>query len=138
MDPTRLDNQLFLSWQNELTTYSTDFNVFLSEPQSALPQSEYAEITYFPQTPENEQHRLLIIFGSSSSMGRYARLRDQHLNGSWTELGSANDVDLGWSPEKEALLSIIFVLMVVTADTHFFIHRCHKELKAVVSSFSSG
>jgi hypothetical protein len=134
MDPTCLDNQLLLSWHNKVTTYSTDFNVFVSVPQSAPPQPEYANITYFPQTDQNEQHRLLVIFGSSSSMERYAKLRDLYLNGSWKEFESTNDNTLSWSPEKEVLVSIFIVFLVVKEDTHNFIRRCCSELKAVVST----
>lgn len=122
-------NEIFLAWIRSVTTFKADLNVYIWEPHTRSPSTEYAKIVLCPPNNPEETMRILISLRSCRLQAAYTDKRDAcsaqedmpALRGTQSQ---------SWS---NALLSILCVLEVLVSDTDDFLRAYHKESSRMVS-----
>lgn len=131
LDPTRGENEIILNWQYTTATYTSDFGVYIWEPQNSIPISQYSKIIMSLGRMNPEEFRLLVVFGSSRAHELFTDQRDSIRSSEAT--CRENDDNQHWSPRREVILSICCVFTVLIKDTWEFIRKCHDESGRIVS-----
>lgn len=129
LDSNRGDNQIFLSWLRSVTSFKRDLNVYIWEPHTSFPSTEYAKIILCPPQHPGGTMRLLISLRSCRLLAAYTDKRDAY---SAQESVHASEGTESQSLSN-ALLSVLCVLEVLVSDTDEFIREYHKESARMVS-----
>lgn len=131
LDSNRGDNEVFLSWLRSVANFKTDLNVYIWEPHTKFPSTEYAKIILCPPQHEDGTTRILISLRSCRLLAAYNDKRDAYsTQESVPELGGTESQS--WS---QTLLSVICVLEVLVSDTDEFLRAYHKESARMVSKY---
>lgn len=130
LDSNRGHNEIFLSWLRSVTTFKRDLNVYIWEPHTKFPSTEYAKIILCPPQDKESTLRLLISLRSCRLQAAYTEKRD-----AWSPQEDAPALGGTESqPWSNALLSILCVLEVLVSDTDEFLRAYHKESARMVSA----
>lgn len=129
LDSNRGDNEIFLSWLRSVTRFKRDLNVYIWEPHTRFPSTEYAKIILCPPQHQEGTMQLLISLRSCRLQAAYTEKRDAFsAQESVPALGATESHS--WS---NTTLSILCVLEVLVSDTDEFVRAYHKELARMVN-----
>lgn len=129
LDSNRGDNEIFLSWLRSVTSFKRDLNVYIWEPHTRFPSTEYAKIILCPPQDQEGTMRLLISLRSCRLLAAYTDKRDAYSAEENVPAIGATESQ-SWS---NALLSVLCVLEVLVSDTDEFLRAYHKESARMVS-----
>ena len=127
MDPTQDDDHIILTWQMKAPVFSTDLDIFISEPYKSLPQNNCVDIRMHTD-PVSETTKLVLLFREWSAFGDFSLLR----SGIDMYHTSVPDPAQVWSPKGEIVLSICLVLRVLGRQTLSFLDSCAREVDKMV------
>jgi hypothetical protein len=130
LDPSRGDNEIYLTWQRQPTLFTSDLAAYIWEYHKSIPASESCKIVLL-ETP-GKPVRLHFSFGSRRAQLLFAaRLTNKRksLDGAGTRTAAS---DVNWSPMNEAFLSICCALEIMTEDTANFLVSCSNEISRLV------
>lgn len=129
LDSNRGDNEIFLSWLRSVTSFKRDLNVYIWEPHTKFPSTEYAKIILCPPQDTEGTMRLLISLRSCRLLAAYTDKRDAYsAQENVPAIGGTESQS--WS---NALLSVLCVFEVLVSDTDEFLRAYHKESARMVS-----
>lgn len=128
LDPKKFaDNLIELAWQAEAPIYTSDFDIYIWEQYTSLPNSQRAVLRLYPGTDTRET-ALLVLFNKSKSLAHFSNLR-----GDTQAQGSPSTNTSTWSTNSEILLSISDLYRVIISETTTFLQGCSVELEKMVS-----
>lgn len=131
LDPNRGDNEIYLSWLRSVASFKRDLNVYISEPHTRFPSTEYAKIILCPPQNQGDVVRTIISLRSCRLHTAYTRKRDAY--------SAQNSGNILWDEESQswssALLSVLCVLEVLVSDTDEFLQAYHHEAARMVSTW---
>lgn len=132
MDPERGNNEILLTWQCDVTPYTSDLNVYIWEYHKLPPANEHAKIAFLPAQSEEAADRLLIGFRSCRTHMEFVKKRNaKSIFGNVSGSGTMDDQQ--WSPVSEEFFSLCCVFEVMIEDTASFVNECHHQAYRMVS-----